>query len=430
MLRSTALFVMLILLSTGSGRAEDCLKPSKIPDADKQEIQRQGGVMKEYVYQEFPTGSGQRTAWFVGYHAEMRRALYIRQAFFSPAKGKWIKILGRSGIAEIHVPYTRKTWNFGEKGPAVFGRNRFWDLADYSNLEPDGLAEISAAEKGPCGGLLRARVGFELRDRGHLWKKENQGRRGHELILWAAQNAYNYDYLINYHFLDDGRIRFRAGATATNIPGGEYVAHLHTAIWRIDIDLNGAKGDKVFIERYKELDGEPDPKATIEREFVSREQGIVWSPTEFTSLVVRDDKLANAHGVSTELVVSGFERGVTRHKGADPVKNADDRAERYSENDFWVVTGKASEIDAKQLATNYANGEPLDNSDITIWMHSPILHIHRGEDGECKIATTERGCGRAEAREEAEWHGVALALYNNGIEIMPRNLFGGTPFFP
>ena len=49
----------------------------------------------------------------------------------------------------------------------------------------------------------------------------------HKLTLWAVVDAWNYRYILSYAFHDDGSIDFRAGATGTNFPGSERIAHTH-----------------------------------------------------------------------------------------------------------------------------------------------------------------------------------------------------------
>lgn len=423
------LLAMALVLAFLPGReaSAHCLARSAIPAADRQQLQSAGADLADWhFYQEFPNQGGDRTAWLVGYSVKGGRGLYIRQAYFSPKKGKWVKILGLSGLMDVYVPYASSG---AAQDPNA--RSTFWDMRDYWQKyrggAQEGLNKISTNELSPCGGQIEYRstgaggtrpldfdIGYEIGDRDLLWRKLSIGRRGHELMIWASLNAVNYDYIVEYRFLDDGRINFRAAATATNLSSMQFVAHLHTAIWRIDVDLNGGKDDSVALERYEERSGSVEPKARVLREPLRRETGVEWNPREFTALVVSDKNLKNAVGSKTEIVVSGAEKGQVRH-----VSN--DAQEDFSDKDFWVVQSKSREITADRVKT-YVNRESTDGQDVAIWMNSPILHVHRNEDGVCVGAKDAYGCpGEG-------WSGLALAMYGTGITIMPRNLFDGTVF--
>ena len=93
----------------------------------------------------------------------------------------------------------------------------------------------------------------EVRDRGVVWKDYAHGvRRGRELVIWGALEAGNYMYIMSYGFHDDGTISFRVGATGQNLPGHRKEAHMHSAHWRIDIDLIDGKKNSAMVMRHVE----------------------------------------------------------------------------------------------------------------------------------------------------------------------------------
>ena len=53
-------------------------------------------------------------------------------------------------------------------------------------------------------------------------------------------------------FHDDGTIAFRVGATGQNLPGHRNEAHMHSAHWRIDIDLIDGKKNSAMLMRHVE----------------------------------------------------------------------------------------------------------------------------------------------------------------------------------
>ena len=107
-------------------------------------------------------------------------------------------------------------------------------------------------------------------------------------------------YLMSYAFHDDGTIAFRVGATGQNLPGQRHEAHVHSAHWRIDIDLVDGKKNSAMLMRHVE-----DP-ASLGAEDIKEpfnggvEGGVDWDPKEFTMIRVesreeerprRDDRL-------------------------------------------------------------------------------------------------------------------------------------------
>ena len=93
----------------------------------------------------------------------------------------------------------------------------------------------------------------EVRDRGIAWKDYAHGvRRGRELVIWGGLEAGNYMYLMSYSFHDDGTIAFRVGATGQNLPGQRYEAHVHSAHWRIDIDLIDGRKNSAMLMKHVE----------------------------------------------------------------------------------------------------------------------------------------------------------------------------------
>jgi len=408
--RRACFLVSLVFLLLVPVQASPCLKPSQKPAQLVADITKKGGDPAKYVYQEFPGPRGNETAWLVAYDHEPQRSLFIREAFFRPGPNKqFIKVLGVSGIADIYVPYARKTAD---------GRwMKYWDIK--SGYGP--LMSISPGDAGGCGDLLEPVVAREVRDRGFLWRKEKIGRRGYELVIWGSQNAANYDYVILYHFLDDGTVQFRFGPTSRNYPEAERLVHLHTAIWRAGVELDdgqpGGGRNTVHVMKYVESSGEPDPKATVRMELFNggKEGSVDWDPRSFTGIMVHSDKLRNANGKHTSVHVAAHFPGIVRHVGNDP-------KEAFSLGTYWVTVTKSAEFRAHQLAT-YADGESIIGVKSTVWVQTPILHVPRDEDGRCSVPMTEFGCPRT-----GLWEGVAL-VHLAGIDLMPKNLFDRTPFY-
>jgi Cu2+-containing amine oxidase len=85
-----------------------------------------------------------------------------------------------------------------------------------------------------------------------MWKDYGGVRRGEELILWGAIDAANYRYIQEYTFRDDGMVIGRMGATGQNLPYSELITHVHNAIWRIDVDLDGVTNSVSWLQHLED----------------------------------------------------------------------------------------------------------------------------------------------------------------------------------
>lgn len=405
MLGSRPLYLALVVL-VGSSQAavsHQCPKHSDTSPAAQSIINQQGGT--RWIYQEFGT-EDEQTAWLVGHGEETSQnagTLYVTEAYFRPGKNReFIKVLGKSGLWDIHVPYAR-------------GGNRYWDIRDYD----EGLNHIDRRQTGPCTQLIGTPTyaAKEIRDRGLMWKQAARGRRGYEMVLWTTQNAHNYDYLISYRFSDIGTIRFEVGATSMNLPGSEYIEHLHTGLWRIDLDVGGADNDTVFVTNYDPKINSIDANLTVLPFNNGKEGFFDLDPTRFNTIIVKDRDLKNRpnprDNTAFQIIpmMTGFARRHTNNTGEEAVLA----------HDVWVTNQVDVSIDA--VPEEAADEEDIIDKDVVLWMATPILHVPRDEDGLCnsQIAADGDSCNGN------QWDGVALVM-STGLTIVPRNLFAGTPF--
>jgi primary-amine oxidase len=235
----------------------------------------------------------------------------------------------------------------------------------------------------------------EVRDRGIAWKNDGLVRRGQELVLWSVLDAGNYNYVIEWSFLDDGSISGRAGSTGPKQRGAnDKRGHMHVFSWRIDIDLNGPEGDTASVESHKENLTVTPSTGTEISEPVATERGLKWNAEGFTVLKVVDATLRNANNRQTSYQLQPIRTGTARH------------SEPHTTMDFWVTRFLGSELLAKDIES-YLNGEDTANADIVLWYNGATHHEDHMRD---------------EDRD-------TVPVLWTGFELIPSNLFERTPFF-
>ena len=346
------------------------------------------GTPGNTVIQEFPPGDSMQTAWKVRFAHAQGKGLYVREAWFKRAPTEpWMHILSDARVADIFVPY-----HSGDR------ELRFYDLTGGYNFD---LVSATDKDKGPCGRIIDGKVIHQVRTRGILWKDDRAVRYAHELALWATLDSANYNYVMLYAFRDDGTIALRVGATSRNLPGHEYKGHMHNALWRIDMDLNGASSDSVYEVAHNETIDGLSASDTLFPFNDGVEGSVDWQAHRFTELRVRDPaKNKQGHNISYDF--RPVRHGKPRHQ------------ETFAHSDFWVTRNRPNEYLYSKV-DSYVNGESVMNADIVVWHISPIHHNPRDEDGYFL--------------EDNRWRGVALLMWS-GIDLVPRNLFDKTPFFP
>ena len=239
-----------------------------------------------------------QTAWRVQFAHAPRKGLFIKEASFKSAPNEsWMRILGETRVADIFVPYHS-------------GAPRFLDMTEVLS----SLEGASSQDAGPCGRIIDDTVIQQVRTRGILWKHDAAVRHGHELVLWATLDAYNYSYIMSYAFRDDGTVALRLGATGMNYPGSPYEGHMHSALWRIDIDLNGQDNDSVYEVSHNESLGSALARDVTVPFNGGVEGSLDWEAVKFTELRVRDPhKNDRGHEIGYDLGAALLRRVLFAH---------------------------------------------------------------------------------------------------------------------
>ncbi|MEW4566618.1 hypothetical protein AB1L88_02005 [Tautonia sp. JC769] len=339
-----------------------------------------------------------RIEWSIERHAGGSETLVIRNAWFSRAPGDEVHVLGDTRVAEIFVPY--------------HNGNRIYDISNFGFR----MVDLSPRDLGPMcitPGMICDRSGnqtqsgpvaVEVHDDSVRWMDTaNRTRRGQKLEIWCALDAANYRYVMLYEFRDDGSIRARLGATASNLysSNDDGTTHLHCPIWRINPVLGGR--DQLLASEV----GIDTNRLRTESRPIREESDFPFEPRRFTKLRVENPGGLNGHSPPNPI---GYEliptlSGTGRYFGL---------GEEFTRSDFWVTRGDLGELRPRDLPS-YSNGEPLIDQPITLWHMAGALHIARDEDfGPVDYDSSD---------------GLAIVAWA-GFELKPRNLFSSTPLFP
>jgi primary-amine oxidase len=342
------------------------------------------------IDQSFPTSGPMQTRWRICWQPMAGNGLVITAAFFQKSpSAPLMRVFWDARVSEIFVPYHT-------------GSPRFLDVGFGFPLIRLNSNDCPAAK----GGLILgpgSEVCRELRDRGLAWKDDTRVRRGEEVALWSALDAANYNYVMEWTFRDDGVVLGRVGATAQNLPGVPFEAHMHGPIWRLDIDLNGSAGDSVHVARHIEPSSIFTPqRANDTMSLVALETGLQWNPLQFTALHIQDANLRNGRGHPSAYHLMPIRTGTPRHM------------ENFTKNDFWVTRFNGSEMAAASLPSFVNFLTPVSNTDVVVWYYGGVHHLVRDEDGQII---------------NNRWVGEAHIMWT-GFMMKPHNLFDTTPLFP
>jgi Copper amine oxidase, enzyme domain len=314
---------------------------------------------------------------------------------------KWTTVLYQAGLAEIFVPYHGGTF-------------RPYDLRFSMQLD-----EVTAQDAG--SGMLitltnetRPTVVAEVRDRGVGWLCKGSNsvatRRAQEFLVWGVQDGGNYDNIIQYGFRDDGTMTFRMGNTGYNKPDLSGEAHMHTGLWRVDMDLDGAGGDSAYLLQHGESLA-TGLKAVDVKTPLNIAGGRQWNALRFTSLLI-EDAGTNKFGKKWGYEFVPMQAGTSRHFGFK---------ESWTFKDFYVTVYNLSNLG---WITNWAspddyllpdiNGSSTNNADLVVWIKASAHHDPIDEDKSINDVSPN------------SFSGVTLVHWS-GFNVEPHNLFDANP---
>lgn len=323
--------------------------------------------------------------------------------------GPWTTVLHQAGLADIFVPYHQTAF-------------RPYDLRWTRNLD-----QVTPQDAGLTGSLIYLTneviptVVAEVRDRGVAWMCKENGilasRRGQDFVVWGVADGGNYDNIIEYTFRDDGGLTFRTGNTGYTWPDHPVEPHTHTALWRVDIDLNGAPGDVAWWLTHNEPYSSSQPtRASDSQTLITREGARDWNGQGASLLVT--DVATNAFGHRQGYEFSPMQNMASRHYDAGEVWTRDDvYVTRYHPTELsWTAIpppGIGGPLPDTYLIP-YLDNEPVVNQDLVIWLKTAAHHHPTDEDRSANDLGT------------SDTTGVTLTHWS-GFKMDPYNLFNANP---
>jgi hypothetical protein len=354
-----------------------------------------------------------------------------------PGDTSWNTVLKAAGPAEIFVPYHN-------------GTTRLYDMqwcgAFPGNLHPC-LRQVTPADSGPVlasqitfPGSPYPTVAMECRDAGlaALCKTNAAGEYGastryKEVVFWSVYDTGNYDYIVEYGFRNDGTITFRVGATGYNNGNHPFDPHMHDVVWRVDVDLFGASGDRVYGLTHSETS--PSLSASDSAVPYLYEGTLNWNADQFSGLLIEGGPI-NSFGNDIGYELTPWDRkGTARHWGSN---------ETFTQTDFWVTANHPGEDGTGTSPSDWGTNGGVQpdaylmryvsenaglipfsgpewlfgptKTDIVVWYRSAAHHDPRDED---------RRIGDG----PADMSGLTL-MHWQGFDLAPHDLFDYNPLMP
>ena len=331
-------------------------------------------------------------------------------------------IIKHAGLADMFVPYDDRSHTYYDMS---FGNDRM-DQIDAADL-PSQNAALVYLRKQMGTRYVRdtvPKVAVECREVGLGWMCKEPGnhvrRRIHDVVVWAVYDAFNYDYIIQYTFHEDGGISFRDGATGYNLPGNTSKPHVHNPFWRVSTKLFN-RTDNQALE-FVHVEDSNGRIATDSELPIPTEQSIDWDPLKFSNVMIQSATQTNTYG---HLMGYEFLPGDRTGTGRFSTRPADremwTQHDQYLTNDHPGEDGSGSGINNWRYSWHspddyllgYLNGEPMGGTGdgIVMWYISSVHH-------EPTDADNQRGSGGRT--------GITL-IHWAGFDMEPHNLFDYNP---
>lgn len=325
-------------------------------------------------------------------------------------------LIKRAGLTEMFVPYDDRSNTFYDMS---FGYDRM-DQMDQADL-PAQNGALVYFRRGVGGRYVRdnvPKIAVECRETGVAWLCKNGGnrvrRRVHEVVVWSVFDAFNYDYIIEYTFKEDGSIRFRNGATGYNLPGATSKPHVHNPLWRVSTKLFSRTDNQAF--QFAHVEDQNGFIGTDSDQAILNETALDWNPPQFSSVMIQSATQTNSYGH-----LMGLEFEPDDRRGTGRFQETFTHHDQYLTNDNpgedgtgggnnnWVYTW----FSPNSYLINYLNGEPIGatGDGIVYWYLGSTHHEPTDNDN---------------AQGSGSRTGITL-IHWAGFDMEPHNLFDYNP---
>ncbi len=323
-----------------------------------------------------PTG----TRWEMCWEQRALDGIVLYDITLTPPGGPRRLILAQAGLAQVHVPYDDNGARFHDVTDFGFG-GRFLENLKAAEC-PDGVLIPYAGKNVIC---------MQVQPRGYAQKYYTRQLQGYELSLFSVSTSGDYNYIVQWEFLDDGTINPSVGAsgklqrygtdasygwvTATNrIP----ISHYHNYWFRLDFDINGRDNDLVQEIQFNPAD--LNRKRVKQLTDITIEAARQHDPNVQRSWRIMDTVTRNDDGNLISYQIEALNAG---HDFTGP------DFEPFSQSDLYVTTFKACEkYPSHNPALNgcasdvsqFVNGESVNGADLVVWYGITFHHLPREED--------------------------------------------------
>ena len=365
--------------------------------------------------------------WTVHYRIEKRSGLVVSTVTYRD--GDEVRpVLYQGAVSELFVPYMDPDGNwfsrtFMDGGEYGFGANATPFAVGYDcpetgvtldALVPDDLGAPLVAANAVC--IFERNVGDPAwRHFDNSMGTGFEGRRAVELVLRMGATIGNYDYLFDWVFTQDGRIRGRIGATGYDglkgvrsqsmddptaaaettygtlvAPGLVATNHDHFFSVRLDVDVDGSE-NSVSVDRLTSVDFEgPRSGWVVTPQLARSEQDALldYNPARPAYWRIVNPNKAGAIGNQPGYVLRpGNSVAYSLLDDEDPAQL---RA-GFTKHQLWVTPQHPEERYAAGHYVNQSEGglglpawtsanRSIENTDVVLWYTAGFHHVPRSED--------------------------------------------------
>jgi len=366
--------------------------------------------------------------WNFHFRIDPRAGVVVTNVAYDDG-GKLRSILYEGSLSELFVPYQDPAegwyhWTFLDMGEGNIWGSAASQLAPGADC-PDNAVLFDSTitnSRGIPRRWPRAACLFERETGDFAWRHapggmDPESRSRRELVLRMITTFGNYDYALDWVFMQDGSIKIRVGATGSveikavrsrtaseDADGrdrryGHFVAentvavnHDHYFCFRLDLDIDGTANSflKEKLEPRRVTDNVPrkslwvvEPKiAKTESEAKSvmmMEHPALWR--------VINPNVKSPLGYDVGYEIAGGHNGISLMSDDDyPQKRAG-----FIKNHIWVTPYRDDELWAAGdyptqshggdgLPAWTKNDRPIENTDIVVWYTLAFHHVPRPED--------------------------------------------------